>query len=213
MTPDELLTTTRAVRKRLDLARHVSGSLLQECCKVATQAPTGTNLQAWHFVVVTDARKRAALAELYLRAWKWHRKSAYCRERLDPSDPVYTRMIDGTNYLAERLAEVPVHVVPCFEGRPESHPLALASAYGSIFPAVWSFMLAARARGLGTVLTTLHLLHEKEAAEVLGIPHEEVTQVGLIPVAHTIGRDFKPGPRKPLEEVLHWEAWGDRRSD
>ena len=77
----------------------------------------------------------------------------------------------------------------------------------SIVPATWSFMLAARARGLGTCWTTFHLAHEREAAELLGIPYEAATQAALIPVAYTKGTDFKPGPRKPLGEVIHWDRW------
>ena len=111
-------------------------------------------------------------------------------------------------YLVEHLGEVPVHVIPCVIGRYEgkSNPL-VASMFGSIIPAAWSFMLAARSRGLGTVWTTFHLMHEREAAEILGIPYDEVTQVALIPVAYTIGTDFKPGKRKPLDSMIHWERW------
>ena len=115
---------------------------------------------------------------------------------------------DAVRHLAEHLHEVPVHVIPCVEGRAEDKPNALvASLYGSIVPAAWSFMLAARSRGLGTVWTTFHLLHEREAAEILGIPYEQVMQVALIPVAYTIGTDFKPGRRKPLESMVHWDLW------
>jgi nitroreductase len=213
LSSDQLLSTTRAVRKRLDLTRPVETELIRECVELAVQAPTGSNTQRWHFIVVTDAEKRKALGEFYRQGMM----AAYGPDSANSQQPqpqdaqlalIMERVRNSSWYLAEHMGEVPVLVVPCIRGRLEnaSSP-AQAGAWGSILPAVWSFMLAARARGLGTAWTTLHLLHEKEAAEVLGIPYEKVTQVALIPVAHTIGTDFKPGPRKPLDEVLHWNQW------
>lgn len=211
LTPDQLLSTTRAVRKRLDLTRPVEPELIRECVELATQAPTGSNSQTWHFVVVTDAVKRKKLGEFYRDGME----KAYgpdAAKRKQPQDPAMARaqerVQDSAQYLAQHMGEVPVLVVPCIYGRLEGMPsITQASTWGSIMPAVWSFMLAARARGLGTAWTTLHLFHEQEAAEVLGIPYEKFTQAALIPVAHTIGTDFKPGPRKPLEKVLHWDQW------
>ncbi len=203
LTPDELLSTTRAVRKRLDLTRPVPPEVLEECVRLAVQAPTSTNTQNWHFVVVTDEARRAALAELYLRSWIPYNGGKSPHE--EPDDP----SADSTSrYLAAHLHEVPAHVVACIEGRPEGlAPADLAWFYGSIIQAGWSFQLAARARGLGSVWTTHHLDYEREAADVLGIPFDEITQVALIPVAYTIGTDFKPARRKPLETVLHWQTW------
>jgi nitroreductase len=118
------------------------------------------------------------------------------------------RISDAVVHLAEHIHEAPVLVIPCVQGRYEGKPNALtASMFGSIIPAAWSFMLAARSRGLGTVWTTFHLMHEEEVARILGIPYDEVTQVALIPVAYTIGTNFKPGRRKPLDTMLHWDAW------
>jgi nitroreductase len=203
LTPDELLSTTRAVRKRLDLTRPVPDDVLEECVRLAVQAPTSTNTQNWHFVVVTDDAVRAALAELYLRSWIPYNGGKSPHE--EPEDP----SADSTSrYLAAHLHEVPAHVIACIEGRPEGlAPADLAWFYGSIIQAGWSFQLAARARGLGSVWTTHHLDYEREAADVLGIPFDEVTQVALIPVAYTIGTDFKPAQRNPLETVLHWQGW------
>ena len=199
LTSDELLSTTRAVRKRLDLARPVGRELLEECVRIAVQAPTSTNTQNWHFVVVTDEARRAALAELYLRSWIPYNGG---------SPPDGSAGATGSSYLAAHLAEAPVHVIPCIEGRPEGQaPADLAWFYGSIIQAGWSFQLALRARGLGSVWTTHHLDYEREAADVLGIPYDEVTQVALLPVAYTIGTDFKPARRNPLASVLHWESW------
>jgi nitroreductase len=203
LTPDELLSTTRAVRKRLDLTRPVEREVLEECLQLAQQAPTGGYTQGWHFVVVEDAGKRAALAELWKQvAYPYLERGGGAREGM------MLRVSDAVRHLAEHLHEVPVHVIPCIEGRPEGKPsFSVSSMYGSIIPAAWSFMLAARSRGLGTVLTTFHLVHEQEAAEILGIPYEQVTQVALIPVAYTLGVDFKPGPRKPLDTMVHWDSW------
>jgi len=202
LTPDELLSTTRAVRKRLDLTRPVEREVLEDCLRLAQQAPTASYSQSWHFVVVTDPDKRAALAEL------WRQVAGPYLERRGAREGQGARIGEAVVHLAEHLHEVPVHVIPCVEGRVEDKPVALqASVYGSIIPAAWSFMLAARSRGLGTVWTTFHLLHEREAAEILGIPYGEVMQVALIPVAYTIGTDFKPGLRKPLDTIVHWQSW------
>jgi nitroreductase len=210
LTPDELLSTTRAVRKRLDLTRPVERSVLEECLTLAQQAPSGSNRQGWHFVVVTDPAKRAALAEIYRIGWRRYAASGTALSAID--DPVrratQRRVTDSAQYLADHLHEVPVHVVPCIAGRTDGEPSSSqAGVWASIIPAVWSFMLAARARGLGTAWTTLHLGGEQEAAEVLGIPYERVMQVALIPVAYTKGTEFKPGPRAPLETMVHWEGW------
>jgi nitroreductase len=203
LTPDELLSTTRAVRKRLDLTRPVEQEVLEECLALAQQAPTASYSQNWHFVVVTDAEKRAALGELWREV-----AYPYLQRGEGPREGQMARIGDAVVHLAEHIHEVPVHVIPCVVGRYEgkSNPL-VASMFGSIIPAAWSFMLAARSRGLGTVWTTFHLMHEEKAAEILGIPYNEVTQVALIPVAYTIGTDFKPGKRKPLESMVHWDAW------
>jgi len=218
LTPDELLTTTRAVRKRLDLERVVELDTIKECITVATQAPTGGNTQGWHFVVVMDAGKRAALAELYRKAWKIYQKSPgsvfdlFATEVDGARKRQLGRVAESADYLVEHLHRVPVHVVPCTGGRVdriagEFASVGLASVYGSILPATWSFMLAARARGLGTAWTTCHLMFEAEAAEILGIPYDKVSQVALIATAYSIGMDFKPSLRKPIDEVLHIDRW------
>ena len=202
LTPDELLTTTRAVRKRLDLARPVEREVVEECLAVAQQAPTAGYAQNWHFVVVTDPELRAGLGELWRRAG-----SAYL-ERRAPRGGQGLRITDAVRHLLDHIHEVPVHVVPCVTGRTDGAPSwQQAGRWGSIIPATWSFMLAARARGLGTAWTTFHLFYEREAAELLGIPYEEVMQAALIPVAYTIGTDFKPGRRAPLESIVHWDGW------
>jgi nitroreductase len=218
LSTDQLLTTTRAVRKRLDTSRSVGMDVIRECLELAVQAPTGSNAQGWHFLVVTDASQRSRLAELYRRAFEVYRGMPVAAHAMHQDSPdaklraSQQRVVDSAEYLSEHLHEVPAFLIPCLEGRVDAVPagmgaLAQGSAYASIIPATWSFMLAARARGLGTAWTTLHLMHEKEAAEILGIPFDEVTQVALIPLAYTRGTDFKPAHRKPLDGVLHVDRW------
>jgi nitroreductase len=205
LTPDELLATTRAVRKRLDLERPVERDVLEECLALAQQAPTGSYAQDWHFVVVTDPDLRAGLAEL------WRQGGEKYLSRIGQPEEIpgmMGRVLGGVFHLRDHLHEVPVHVIPCIDGRTVGKSVfAQASRWGSVMPAAWSFMLAARCRGLGTVWTSFHLAHEQEAAELLGIPYEEVMQAALIPVAYTIGTEFKPAKRAPLETMVHWDRW------
>jgi nitroreductase len=202
LSPDELLSTTRAVRKRLDLSRPVEREVIEDCLRLAQQAPTGGYAENWHFVVVTDADKRAALAQIWREV-----AEPYLARRTAPEGPIL-RVTEAVHYLAEHLHEVPVHVIPCVEKRTDGAPAVVqASVWSSIIPAAWSFALAARSRGLGTVYTTFHLFHEREAADLLGIPYEDVMQAALLPVAYTIGTEFKPGRRKPLDTMVHWDGW------
>jgi nitroreductase len=214
LSPTELLATTRAVRKRLDLTRPVEPEVIRQCLELAVQAPTGANSQGWHFVIVTETEQRQALTAIYRKGWALYRERMRAGHRIPGPDLTPERMatlskvLASAVYLDEHMHEVPVLVVPCIQGRAEGLPSAeQAGFWGSILPAIWSFMLAARARGLGTSLTTVHLYYESEAAEVLGIPYEQVTQAALIPMAYTLGTDFKPAPRIPLESVLHWDRW------
>jgi nitroreductase len=213
-TVDRLLTTTRSVRKRLDMKRSVDLAVIERCIEIAFQAPTGSNAQGWHMLVVTDAAKRTALAKLYKQAFDNYRHMAEGAPQMQAGDPrreQTVRIIDSASYLAEHLGEAPVHIIPCIEGRVESAPVVIqASVYGSILPAVWSLMLALRSRGLGSAWTSLHLVYEKEAAELLGIP-AHITQTALLPVAHFTGSGFKPAKRLPARDSTHWNSWGARR--
>ena len=200
---DHVLSTTRAVRKRLDLERPVDRAVILECLRLAIQAPTGSNRQDWRFIVVTDVVVRARLAEIYNESALPYLGVRADGSRSGPTNPVR----DSAVYLSEVLHRVPVHVIPCVMRRPEpDDPAGTASIYGSIVPAAWSFMLALRSRGLGSVWTTLHLRNEHAAAELLCIP-DEVSQVALIPVAYTIGDQFKPATRPPVETVVSWDHW------
>lgn len=213
-TVEKILTTTRSVRKRLDLTREVPMPLLQRCLELAIQAPTGSNSQQWRFVIVTDADKRAKIAELYAKSFQLYAKeSAAAAPKLPPSDPRSQRMmkvVTSAVYLAENLAKVPVFVVSCLEGRVEkTDVLTQASFYGSILPATWSLMMALRAEGVGSAWTTLHLRYEKEVAKILDIP-ENFTQTCLLPVAYFTGSDFRPAKRVPVEQLTYLDSWGER---
>ena len=212
LSADEVLSTTRAVRKRLDFDRPVEREVIEECLQLALQAPTGSNSQGWQWVFVTDPAKKQALADIYAENFAVYRAGVEVNPypegdlRHDQRD----RVTESAIYLTENFHRVPVLMIPCITGKLDRAPSPQAAgAWGSILPAVWSFMLAARERGLGTAWTTIHLMRggEEKAAELLGIPFDEVTQAGLFPVAYTVGTDFKPAKRLPLEPIVHWDQW------
>ncbi|MFQ6324888.1 nitroreductase family protein [Nocardia sp. CWNU-33] len=211
LTPDELLSTTRAVRKRLDFDRPVPRKLIEECVDLATQAPTGRNRQRWHFVVVTDKAKRRVVGDLFRRALTrgaGQPLTADDMRRMNFAPGSTAAIFDGLRYLADNIHRVPAIVIPAIEGRTDRAPVdTQAGTWGSILPAVWSFMLAARARGLGTAWTTAQGPLERELAAALGIPYDKVMLAAFIPLAYTLGTDFKPAVRVPRAEVLHWDRW------
>lgn len=205
---DRLLSTTRSVRKRLDLERPVARDVILDCIRLAQQAPTGSNSQGWRWMVVTDAAKRAAIAEAYNAVGKMYLSAAAAASSESQHDPQTKRVYESALLLTDVLAKVPVHVIPCIEGPVNlSSNGTAASAYGSIMPAAWSFLLALRARGLGSVWTTLHLFKEADVASLLGIP-DTMTQVALFPVAYTIGTEFKPATRQPAADITYFDSWG-----
>ena len=204
LTAEELLTTTRSVRKRLDLERPVSRQTITECIELALQAPTGSNAQGWSWMVVDDTKKKKIIADHYRDIYYPYREQS---SKL-PTDAQSSRISDSANHLAAVLHEVPAMVIPLHQGRLEgADSFRQASAWGSILPAVWSFMLALRSKGLGSAWTTLHLPREKEVAELLGIDYRTWVQAGLLPVAYTVGTNFKPARRQPVENVMHWNDW------
>ncbi|HFE65664.1 MAG TPA: nitroreductase family protein [Chloroflexi bacterium] len=212
-TVDKLLTTTRTVRKRLDLTRPVEPEIIRECLEIAIQAPTGGNSQGWHFVVVTGPEKKARIGELYRESFFIYARSQEEQAATQGKGKLYEeqqmRVVKSAVYLAQNMGNVPAMVIPCIHGRVENlGPMAQAGLYGSILPAAWSFMLALRSRGLGAAWTTLHLRYEKEVAALLGIP-DDVTQAALLPVAYYTGDDFRPAKRRPVEEVISWNGWGE----
>jgi len=210
LSTDELLTTTRTVRKRLDFEKPVSRQVIQDCLDLALQAPNGSNLQQWRWLVVDDPERIGRLAALYNEAIAEYSKQ-YIEEGFAKTpgvDPAFDRMNESVAHLAENLHRSPALVIPCMPGRMEDAEIFdQASQWGSLLPATWSFMLALRSRGLGSAWTTVHLHREKEAAELLDIPEGRWTQAGLFPVAYTLGNDFKRAPRKPAESVIRWNGW------
>jgi nitroreductase len=209
--PDELLTTTRSVRRRLDLTRPVPMELVRECLEIALQAPSGSNRQGWQWVVVTDPAKRDLIGRIYRRAAHGYLASEGSAARLSADDPERAeeqrRVGESVAWLADRMGQVPVLLLPCLQVDSGELPAGnQAGLWGSVLPAAWSYMLAARARGLGTAWTTLHLAYEAEVAELLGLP-ATVRQAALIPTAFHTGEGFRPARRQPLDEVLHVDRW------
>jgi len=208
LTPDELLTTTRAVRKRLDLDRPVDRDVVEECITIALQAPSGSNRQAWQWIPVDDADTKARLAEVYREVFDSYQPRSGGYDTGDTRAERRAAVTASSIHLRDHLHEVPVLLAVYQEGRIEELPLGSHPGFwASVVPAVWSFMLAARARGLGSVWTTMTCRREPEIAEILGVAHDAYTHVGLFPVAYTIGTDFKPAPRLDPADVVHWNRW------
>jgi nitroreductase len=209
LSTDELLTTTRSVRKRLDFDKPVPREVIMECLNLALQAPTGSNAQGWQWVFVTDPVKKKALADIY-RSNANPYLDQPAPERGDIRDEQVGAVMSSAKFLNENFEKAPVLMVPCLQGRPDGAPAGMQASYwGSLLPAAWSFMLALRSRGLGSAWTTLHLLGdgEKQAADVLGIPFDEYAQAGLFPIAYTKGTHFKPAKRLPADQLTHWDTW------
>jgi nitroreductase len=210
MTPEELLSTTRSVRRRLDLTRPVPRELILDCIALALQAPTGGNRQGWQWLVVENLATKQFIGERYRAAWyEYNTVSRQPYPADDPRTSQQPRVVRSAQYLADHMGEVPTLVIACIAGRPEGLSVSAAAAlYGSIVPAAWSFMLAARLRGLATAYTTLHLKFEQEVAQELGIPYDAYTQAALLPVAYPTGGDtFQPAQRIAPDQVVHWNRW------
>ena len=210
LSADEALATTRAVRKRLDFDRPVEREVVMECLDLALQAPSGSNRQGWQWVFVQDEAKKQALRDIYLANFELYRQMP--RPEYDAGDPRADRVekvVDSASYLAEHFHRAPVLMIPCLEGKPGDGAAASAGFWGSLLPAVWSFMLALRERGMGSAWTTLHLINggDEQAADVLGIPHDRYSQAGMFPIAYTQGTAFKLASRLPAADVSHWDGW------
>ena len=213
LTPDELLSTTRAVRKRLDMQRPVPDELIRECVQLAMQSPSGSNNMTMQFVVVRDAAKRAAIGEVYRQCYGIYSSMdgiyiGSIDKGSDDANAQQTRSATSADFLGEHMGEAPALVIACTNGRTDGQPAMMsASMYGNVLPAMWSFMLAARARGLGTCWTTIHLMMEQQIAGILGLPFDDVQQVCLSPLAYTVGTEFQPAVRAPADSIIHWDAW------
>jgi nitroreductase len=207
LTPDQLLSTTRAVRKRLDFTRPVSDDAVRECVAMALQAPSGSNMVTMRFVAVRDEEKRRAIGEVYRQVYAMYKASPGYPGRPTGDaerDRVQGRVASSADHLGEHMGEAPVLVLGCTEGKDRASAIA---GIGNILPGMWSFMLAARARGLGTAWTSMHLARERDVAEILGIPYDTVAQAVLTPLAYTKGTDFRPADRPEPDQVIHWDAW------
>ncbi|MGX4695413.1 nitroreductase family protein [Streptomyces sp. JNUCC 63] len=216
---ETVLTTTRAVRRRLDFDRPVPRETVLDCLRIALQAPTGGDAEDWRFVLVGDPEVRRAIGEEYQRLFDLHvrprmaaildggtmRTHPPARPLDDAARRRKERVYSGAAYLAENLGRAPWLVLACAT-RPNRSAEIAAAVYGSVFPSVWSFQLALRSRGLGSIITTLHLRGPETVTRLLGIP-EGVTQCALLPVAHTIGIDFRPAARRPVEDVVFLDGW------
>jgi nitroreductase len=212
LTNDELLTTTRSVRRRLDFDRPVPRPVVEECLEIACQAPNGGNMNLWRWIAVEDRATIEKIARIYADGMDafiaTFGSEGYAGANVEGADAIET----STLYLRENFHRLPVVLVPLVAGRTDtgselSNVFYQASIWGSVIQAVWSFMLALRARGLGSAWTTAHLWREEELADLLGIPHQIYMQVGLFPVAYTVGTEFKPARRRPLSEVLTWDRF------
>jgi nitroreductase len=213
MTPDQLLHTTRAVRKRLDFTKPVDDDVIRECVAAAMQAPSGSNNMTMRFVIVKDEAKRAAIGDIYRQCFDIYKTlpgvyAGSIAKDTDVEQAQQDRVVDSALYLADHMGEAPALVIACTAGRLDSVPSMMAvSSMGNVLPGMWNFMLAARARGLGTAWTTVGLMMEQAIADVVGIPFAEVQQACLTPLAYTIGTDFKPALRPEPDTIIHWDTW------
>jgi nitroreductase len=212
LSADDVLNTTRAVRKRLDFSRPVEDDVIRECVATAMQAPSGSNLMTMQFVVVKDAEKRQAIGEVYKQCWAIYSSTPMfagaIKKEGDSEQAQQDRVVDSATYLSEHMADAPALVLGCTAGRIDGAPAMMsASVMGNILPGMWSFMLAARARGLGTAWTTISLMMEKEVADIVGIPFDEIQQACLTPLAYTVGTDFKRALRPDPDTIIHWDTW------
>lgn len=214
LNPDELLTTTRAVRKRLDFSRPVDDQIIRECVEIAMQSPSGSNHMTMRFVVVRDEAKRKAIGEVYRQCYEIYRSldGVYIGsidKGGDAENAQQKRSANSADFLGEHMGDAPALIIACSESArvENAPPMMTASVMGNVLPAMWSFMLAARARGLGTAWTTIHLMMEQQVADILGIPFDSVQQACLSPLAYTVGTDFKPAARPPVDSIIHWDSW------
>ncbi len=211
---DQLLTTTRAVRKRLDFDRPVEDSVIRECVEIAMQSPSGSNNMTMQFVVVRDEAKRKAIGEVYRQCYEIYRSLdgiyiGSIEKSNDAENAQQSRSASSADFLGEHMGDAPALVLACNVGsRVEGAPAMMAaSMMGNVLPAMWSFMLAARARGLGTAWTTVHLMMEQQVADIVGIPFDTVQQACLSPLAYTKGTDFKSAARPDADSIIHWDTW------
>lgn len=203
---DRLLTTTRAVRKRLDFDREVPDQVIFDCIDAAEQAPTGGSDASRRWIVVRDQVVKDQLGEIYKNSGQFMHTWA---DRLDGTGHFKERIMSSSAYLVDNLAQAPVLVIAAIWGEHDNS--GRPGLFDSVVPSAWSFNLALRARGLGTAYTTMLNAHVDELAEILGIP-DGVTTIVTFPVAYTKGLSFKQAPRRPAHEITYFDQWGFTRS-
>lgn len=193
---DTVLATARSVRRKLDFERPVPRQVILDCIDIATQAPTGLGGESWRFLVVMEAERKRALAELY-------------REVLEELSRARGVEIKPTQRaLVARLHEIPAMILVCSTAEGPSEAISGQVAYyGSVLPAAWSLMLALRARQLGATWTTLLASRQQEVADILAMP-ETVVNTVMLPVAYTRGAKLRRADRRPAHEVTFWDGWG-----
>jgi nitroreductase len=202
---DEILATTRSVRRRIDFARSVDAALIYDCIDVAVQAPTGVGDETWRFVVLTQAEKKAQLAAIYRQSF-----DAFLTARaaeLNAQGRTLESFSPNYRYLADHMQDFPVLIVVCREGRPPADTAGQIAFYGSVIPAAWSLMVALRARRLGSTWTTLHARYEAQTAAIIGMPATATAAV-LLPVGHMKDATLRRAERTPARQVTYWNAWG-----
>jgi nitroreductase len=190
----EAIRTTRAMR-RLDPEHPVGHRDLLAIVEAATKAPSGGNLQPTRWLIVTDENKRRRLGDIYRACWKRARVSYQSAVESGDEDAAATRLLRSADHLGEHMGQAPAIVIPCARGQADA----------SVWPAVQNLLLAARALGLGTTLTTVHRLREADVKEVLDVP-EAFTPFAMIPVGYPLGI-WNEAPRRPTTDIAYWNAW------
>ncbi|HEY3483302.1 MAG TPA: nitroreductase family protein [Streptomyces sp.] len=200
MDAETVLTTTRSVRRKLDLDREVPQHILDDCLRIAQQAPAAGSMAAqFRWLLVRDAETKAKIA-------------VYNRETAEAAWAKYGHLVEeralaSAQHLVRNLERVPVLAIPCMIGRPPADAFSQSAYFGSAYPAIWSFQLALRDRGLGSSICGYHLQdHEADVAELLGIP-DDVMQISLLAVAYTTQRDFRRATRPNIEDITYFDAW------
>jgi nitroreductase len=201
----EIIRTTRSMRRLK--ADPVPPELIRKILEAGVCAPSGGNMQRWRFLVIQDAAIKQTVGAYYKRAWDEIVAPRYRSGAPAPgiSQERFQRLLVSAEYLAAHIHEAPVWIVPCLQSETPTR-----TAGSSIYPAVQNMLLAARALGLGTTLTTLYLQFEKEVETALGLP-PDWHSYALLPIGYPLGR-FGPVRRIPLEEVVYADRWGEAYS-
>lgn len=202
---DEMLATTRSVRRRIDFAREVDPTLIYDCIDLAVQAPSSVGGETWRFVVLTEQNRKDAMATLYRKSFDSF--LALQQAESEAQGKVVQALPPNYRYLADRMQDFPAIIVVCREGRPPADTAGQVAFYSSVIPAAWSLMLALRARHLGTTWTTLHCRYERESAEIIGMP-DDATATVVLPVGHMKDATLRRAQRSPARAVTYWNYWG-----